>query len=243
MRIGILGTGTITTAVVRGLVGDGHKITVSERSRTNAAALACAYDNVTVADNQTVIDQSDVIFLGLMAEQAPDILGALVFRADQQVITLMAGASLAEADALVAPAQAVAIMMPFPSIAEGGSAIMMHGDRGLIDTLFGARNHIFALPTPDEMDAYLCAQAVLSPIARMLEDAGDWLGARVSDPAQGEAFLRHLVSSSLAATPAAALVQALNTPGGYNQRLRLHMEKVEMRTALRQGLTALENGD
>ena len=32
MRIGVIGTGTIASAVVRGIAGDGHAITVSERS-------------------------------------------------------------------------------------------------------------------------------------------------------------------------------------------------------------------
>ena len=68
MRIGVLGTGTIATAVVRGIAGDGHQISVSERSAENSAALAAEFGNVTVADNQAVLDRSDVVFLGLMAE-------------------------------------------------------------------------------------------------------------------------------------------------------------------------------
>ena len=40
MKIGVIGTGTIATAVVQGIAGDGHQITVSDRSATNACALA-----------------------------------------------------------------------------------------------------------------------------------------------------------------------------------------------------------
>ena len=91
------------------------------------------------------------------------------------------------------------------------------------------------------MAAYLCAQAVLSPIARMVADAADWLGERAPDKAQGEAFLRQLVVSSLGGTACEPLIEALNTPGGYNQRLRLHMEQAGMRTALADGLDELES--
>lgn len=242
MRIGVLGTGTIATAVVHGLAGDGHAITVSERNAANAQALAAAYPDVSVAANQEVVNQSDIIILGLMAEQAVEILGALTFRDGQQVITLMAGATLEEVDSMVAPARAVAIMMPFPSIAQGGSAIMMQGDTDLIAALFGARNRIFAVRDAAEMSAYLCAQAVLSPVTRMVHDAAGWLGERVSEPEQGEAFLRALISSSLADTDCASLIAALNTPGGYNQRLRLHMEDTGMGESLRKGLDHLETG-
>lgn len=239
MRIGVIGCGTIASAVVRGIADDGHQITISERSRTHARTLAAAFDNVAVTDNQGVIEASDVLFLGLMAEAARDVLGPLRFRKDQQVITFMAGATLEDVGVMVRPARAVAIMMPFPGIARGGSPIIMQGDAKLVDEIFGRHNSVFPMKNVDEMAAYLCAQAVLSPVARMIGDAADWLGEQVSDKAQGEAFLRTLVASSVSDTKCATLIDALNTPGGYNKRLRLHMEAQGMGEALRSGLNKM----
>ena len=239
MRIGVIGCGTIASATVKGIAGDGHEISVSERSERRSAELSETYDNVRVSDNQEVIDSSDVLFLGLMAEVARDILGPLRFREDQRVITFMAGASLEEADVMVRPARAAAIMMPFPGIAQGGTPIMMYGDTELVTELFGDRNSIFPLQSADEMAAYLCAQAVLSPVASMVADAADWLGERVSDTAQGEAFLRMLVASNLSAMECKSLIEALNAPGGYNQKLRLHIEAQGMGAALKDGLTRM----
>jgi len=240
MRIGVIGCGTIASAAVRGVAADGHQITVSERSARYAGALAEAYENVSIADNQAVVDASDVIFLGLMAEVATEVLGALEFRKGQRVITFMAGATLAQADAMVRPARAVAIMMPFPGIAHGGSPIMMQGDADFVREIFGRKNSVFSLKNADEMAAYLSAQAVLSPVARMVSDAAQWLGERVSDKTQGEAFLRLLVASNLSKTECGPLIEALNTPGGYNQRLRLHMEASGMCEALKAGLNDME---
>jgi len=239
MRIGVIGCGTIARAAVEGIVRDGHEITVSERSANHAAFLAEAYENVNIADNQGVADASDVLLLGLMAETARSVLDAVKFRKNQKAITFMAGASLEEADALVRPARATAIMMPFPGIAQGGSPIMMQGDTELVTEVFGKRNSIFPVRDADEMAAYLCAQAVLSPVARMVGDAAGWLGARVSDRAQGEAFLRMLVASNLSSAACEPLIEALSTPGGYNQKLRLHMEAQGMGAALNDGLTKL----
>lgn len=240
MRLGVIGCGTIASAVVRGIADDGHSITVSKRSSTHANALAEAYEKVSIADNQAVVDASDVIFLGLMAELAPDVLGALRFREDQRLISFMAAATLEQADAMVRPARVVALMMPFPGISTGGTPIMVQGDTGLVGQLFGARNSIFPLRDGTEMAAYLCAQAVLSPVARLISDTAEWLGERVSDKEQGEAFLRELVASNLSETESAALIEALNTPGGFNQLLRLHMEASGMDEALRVGLNLLE---
>ena len=242
MRLGVIGTGTIATAAMRGIAGDGHQITVSRRSAANAQALARDFANVAVADNQTVLDESDVIFVALLAGDAPQILRALRFRPDQRVITLMTGITPDEVAALVAPARVEAQMLPFPAVANGGSPILVLGAPDLVRTLFGARNQVFALPDAAEMDAYLCAQALLSPVARMVADAAGWLGGRVTDGAQAEAFLRVLIASSLADLESNALIQALNTPGGYNQRLRLHIETSGISQALTEGLDALERG-
>ena len=141
---------------------------------------------------------------------------------------------------MVKPAQAVAIMMPFPGISKGGTPIPMLRDASLVGQVFGARNNVYPLKDASEVASYLCAQAVLSPVARMLNDASVWLGSRVSDEVQGEAFLRELVASNLSGTQSATLIDALNTEGGYNQRLRLHMEASGMSETLGRGLDELE---
>ncbi|WP_122077150.1 NAD(P)-binding domain-containing protein [Pseudophaeobacter sp. EL27] len=241
MRLGFIGTGTIASAVVQGLAGRGHEIRISARSKARADALASDIPEVQIAELQEILDHSDVVFLGLMLEAAPAILEALPFPRDLRVVSFMAGAGLDEVADLVAPAHASAVMMPFPGIAQGGSAIMALGDGDLLDRIFAPQNTLFMLRDAGELDAYLCAQAVLSPVAQLTLDAGNWLSARVSDPAQGEAFLRMLISSSLAGGPAADLIAALNTPGGYNQRLRQHMEGAGLGTDLAAGLDALES--
>jgi pyrroline-5-carboxylate reductase len=236
VRLGFLGTGTIAEAVVRGLAPDGHEITISERSAVRAARLAGEFANVTVAGNQGVVDASEVVFLGLMAEQAAEVLGGLRFRPDQRVVSFMAGMPIEEVAALVAPAQAVAVMLPYPGIAQGGSPILALGDVGVIEDLFAPGNTVYALRDRAEMEAYLCAQAVLSPAVQMVGVAAEWLGG---ENAQGEAFLRHLVGSSLMSGACAPMLAALNTEGGYNQRLRQHLEAAGMREALVGGLDRL----
>lgn len=243
MKIGVIGTGTIAAAVVEAVAEDGHTITVSERGATTAARLSETFAAVSVAANQAVLDRSDVVFIGLMAEAAPEVLAQLSFRAAHRVVSLMAGASLADVAGMVAPAQAEAVMIPFPGIAQGGSPIMAFGNVDVLRTLFGARNTIFELASEAELAAYMCAQAVLSPAVRMVADAADWLGSRVDNRQEAEAFLRMLVGSSLLGSNCAPLLAALDTAGGYNQRLREHMVGAGISAALAGGLDKLESGE
>ena len=238
MRLGFIGTGTIASAVVEGIAGDSHQITVSERSRARSADLAARF-GVAVADNQGVADASDVLFLGLLPDQAAEVLPALRFRPDQQVISFMAGVALDTLSSLIAPATPVAVMLPFPGIARGGSPIIAMGQTDLIETLFTPKNSVYTVENDTELTAYLCAQAVLSPAVKLVSDAARWIAPKVTDPAQAEDFLRVLVGSSLMANDLAPLLQALNTPGGYNARLREHMDAAGVPEVLEAGLSRL----
>lgn len=240
MKLGFLGTGTIASAVVQGIAADGHAITVSRRSEARSAALAEAFAAVTVADNQGVLDAAEVVFLGLMAETAPGILQGLQFRAGQKVVSFMAGLPLEALAPLVAPAEAVAIMLPFPGIAQGGSPVLALGGDDLLRGIFGRTNTVFALGSAAELDAYLCAQAVLSPAVLMVATAADWMERQGVDRVGAEGFLRTLVGSSLISGPCRPMLAALDTPGGYNQRLRRHMEQAGMEPALTEGLDRLQ---
>jgi pyrroline-5-carboxylate reductase len=240
MDLGFIGTGTIASAVVRGIAGDGHRITVSRRGESVSSALAEECPGVSVADNQAVVDASEVVFLGLLPEAAPEVLLDLTFREGQAVVSFIAGLSLDTLAEWVAPARASAIMLPFPGIAQGGSPVLALGDTALIDSIFGARNSVFALRDAAELDAYLCAQAVLSPAVAMVAKAAEWMETRGIDRLAGEAFLRALVGSSLMGADCRTMIEALNTPGGYNQRLRQHMDEAGIGEALAQGLDSLE---
>lgn len=246
MRIGIIGTGTIASAVVRGIAGDGHRITVSKRNVRRAAQLAAEFDNVTIAPNQDVLDQSDVIFLGITADIADTVLPALTFSPDHHVISLMAGPSLAQIAAHIAPAKAEALMIPFPAIAQGNSPILTSPASALLQQIFGAKNTVIPLADPADLKSYLAAQAVLSPSIKLLADTADWLGSRINDPLQAEAFLRQLIGGSLLAEPLTEpgvldrMIADLNTPGGLNAELRDFMQNRGTFQALKDGLDQLE---
>jgi pyrroline-5-carboxylate reductase len=239
MKLGFIGTGTITSAVVHGLAGRGHRITVSERGAEASRLLAERYAEVARAPNQAVIDGSDVVFLGLMSEAAAAVLEPLRFRPGQGVISFMAGTGLDALAKMVAPARAEAIVLPFPSIAGGGSPLVCLGARQTVDLVFGETEEVIPLASDSELNAYLCAQAVLSPVTRLVGDAAKWLAEQGTDAARAEAFLRALVVSNLAQSAPDALIEALNAEGGFNQRLRLHMEASGLRDALRSGLDSL----
>lgn len=105
--------------MVRFLADRGHQITVSERNAEVAASLA-ASDGVAVADNQAVLDASDIVFLCLRPHVAADILKPVTFRADHQIVSVMAGISLEALGAACAPARDIIMTIPLGYLEKGG---------------------------------------------------------------------------------------------------------------------------
>ena len=238
MRLGFLGTGEITAALVRGLQGQGHQVLVSPRNATVAAALAAEVKGVSVVPNEEVVRGSDVVFLCLLARVARDLLPSLPFRAGQTVISVMVDAPLADLRQLCAPATDIAITIPLPPIATGGCPLPVYPASPVLEALFGTRNLILPQPSEAALNAHLGASALCSPILDQLLTATEWLADHTGNPAAAEAYIAAMIRGYLPERAAegdlAEALKKLSTEGGLNATLRAAMAPAK--EALRQGL-------
>ena len=240
MRVGFLGTGEITAAMVRGLKDQGHTILVSPRNAAIAASLAAEVPGVTVAPNDRVVAGSDVIFLCLLARVATEVLTGLPFRADQTVISVMVDAPLATLRLLCAPATDIAITIPLPPIAAGGCPLPVYPACPALDQLFGDRNLILPQPSEQALNAHLGVSALCSPILDQMLTAADWLAGFTGNREAAQAYIALMIRGYLPARPAPGdlpdALQKLSTEGGLNATLRKAMAPAK--ADLRQGLDA-----
>ncbi len=63
MKVGFIGTGEIAEALIRGIVGQGHHIWISNRNSERARKLSEVYSEVISGTNEKVILSSDIIFI------------------------------------------------------------------------------------------------------------------------------------------------------------------------------------
>lgn len=240
-HIGLIGTGVIGSAVITNLAKKGNQIWVSKRNAETSTRLARDFVHVRVGENQDVIDHSDILFIALPGGMAKEALSGLRFCSNQVVFSMMADIDLNTLSAWVSPAKAAAIVIPFPQIAHGNSPILTLGDQTLLKRLFGATETIIPLDTPQELQVFLSAQAVLSPAAVLIAQAATWAGEKTGQRNKAEVFLRRLIETSLFGLSSDDLINALNTPGGYNQRLRQHFEDHGFHDLIKIGLNALHD--
>lgn len=241
-RIGFIGTGEITAAMVRGLAGRGHAILVSPRNAAMAVMLAAEVQGVTIAPNEQVVEGSDVVFLCLLARVVDQVLPGLPFRADQSIISVMVDAPLARLRQLCAPATDIAITIPLPPIAVGGCPLPVYPASPALAALFGDRNLILPQGSETALNAHLAVSALCSPILDQILSASDWLASLTGDQSAAEAYVTAMIrgylpertqAGDLAGDLAGAL-QKLSTEGGLNATLRAAMRGAK--TDLHRGL-------
>ena len=245
---GVLGVGSIATAIVTGLC-DGvvgpPEVVLSPRNAERGAQLAARLPTVRVAaDNQRVVDDSDVVVVCLPPAHAAEVLAELSFRADHAVVSAVAGLSVAHLAGLVTPATDIARSIPLPAVATRGSVTPVHpatpAATGLYDPLGGC------MEIADERayESVSAASATVAAYFRYLGTIADWLSAHGVPSAAARRYVADTFAALASELDApevdfAALAQAHTTPGGLNEQLARDLEAAGTYDAVRAGLDAL----
>src|SRR3979411_3353973 len=137
MKLGFVGTGAITRAIVTGLSSASaeQRIRLSPRNANIASELASRFPRVSVASsNQDVLDVSDIVVLAVRPQVAANVVSELRFRPEHHVISVISTLSLARISVLLAHATKLTKAIPLPSVAqrEGPTAIYRHTPQTLI---------------------------------------------------------------------------------------------------------------
>src|SRR6185369_17068926 len=120
MRIGFIGTGTISAAVIEGLqsLPEAPEIVVSPRSEATSLALAARFAKVRRAASNAEVAEADIVFLGMRPMHLEEAVSRIGFGKGQIVASMVAGFSLEEIRKRW-PEATVCRFIPLPGIARG----------------------------------------------------------------------------------------------------------------------------
>ncbi|MFC3075209.1 pyrroline-5-carboxylate reductase [Shinella pollutisoli] len=228
-RLGFIGTGTITEAIVTGVLsGDtpAPAIAVSPRSAATAARLAALSDRVCVArDNQHVVDAADMVFLAIRPDVAEEVVRALRFRPAQRVVSLVAAVDHATLrDWIGVPVELVrAVPLPFVASRSGVTAIFPRDSA--VEAFFAGLGSAVACRTIEEYDLLATASALMGPYFGIMDHVVGWLQARGLPAESARAYLAPLFASlsTVALTAPSRSLEDLrhefSTKGGLNEQM------------------------
>lgn len=240
-NIGFIGTGEIAAAMVNALTENGHQITVSKRNNIIAQQLA-NHSDVEIADNQDVVNKSEIVVLCLMKDVAFDQVPALNFRPDQAVISVMVDVSLDALKTMCEPANDISITIPLPFISGGGCPLPCYPNDRVVKQIFGDDNPVFAVASEQALNAHFAVSAMASTTFQHTKTGADWLAGITGDKQAAEVYLVAMLGGFLKGLSLdgqdrlGGAIASLSTEGGLNSTLRKHMVDQGANDALIEGL-------
>jgi pyrroline-5-carboxylate reductase len=227
-ELGIVGVGAIAEAVVTGLC-EGQDapptIHLSPRNAARSSRLAARYPSVHVADsNQAVVDRAEVVLLCVRPQDAPDALSDLSFRAEQAVVSAMAGVQIDALRPMVAPAEAIVRTIPLPGVATRTGLTAIHPPHELARAIFDPLGGVVAVDDERAFDALSASTATIAAHLAYLDTISRWVADRGVPQAEATRYVAAVfgaLSGTLLdsdPTDFGALAEEFATSGGTNEQ-------------------------
>jgi pyrroline-5-carboxylate reductase len=144
-----------------------------------AGRLAARYPSVLLADsNQAVVERADVVLLCLRPQDAPAALSDLGFRAEQAVISVMAGVPTDALRSLVAPAEVLVRAIPLPAVARRRGLTAIHPPHRLARAIFDPLGGVIAVDDERAFNALSASTATIAAHLAYLDTISRWLADR-----------------------------------------------------------------
>ncbi|MEM7317847.1 MAG: NAD(P)-binding domain-containing protein [Pseudomonadota bacterium] len=243
-RIGIIGTGHIAAPIARLLHQKGHELTVTSRSADVSAQLSRDL-GLSVAEPQQVIDTSEIVILSLRPQHAAAVLGPLRFRADQQIVSVMAGIAKSGLTEICAPASDFVQTIPLGFLQQGGCPLAAFGNCTLLASLFEPENTVVQVQSEAALNSHFAICAMVPGLLDLMSTGAAWLGRETGDPKSAEFYTSQLISGFLAAMNKeqvdflAAERDALATEGTLSLQMTTSLREGDAHIVLEGALTAI----
>ncbi|MFK3818318.1 pyrroline-5-carboxylate reductase [Pseudomonas sp. NPDC089407] len=228
-RIGFIGTGVITEAMVTGLLAspaEPLEIIVSARNEAVSSRLAAAYPQVLVSQsNQQIIERADTVVLAIRPQVAESVIRALVFRPGQKIISVIAATPRASLAQWVNEQVDIVQAIPLPFVAQRTGVTAIYPPSLEVAALFNQLGRAVECETKVEYDLLAAASALMSTYYGVLHGAVSWLAAQGLPSDKARDYISHmsvaLSDAALSREPASfgELSTAYATPGGLNEQV------------------------
>jgi pyrroline-5-carboxylate reductase len=244
--IGFVGAGAITEAMVRGLLAEPafvSEIHISPRNAEVASRLSQDFAAVRVgADNQAVVNRSDVVMLAIRPQIAEEVIRPLTFRDGQTVISVIAATERASLLEWIGNKVHLVQAIPLPFVATRQGVTAIFPPDGQVAAIFDALGTAVQCETRKEYDLLAAASALMSTYFGIMEFATGWLESKGLEPEKGRAYLGALFESLARKANGpdvlsfGTLADEFATKGGLNEQVLSEFDTRGGRAALTDAL-------
>ena len=233
--LGFIGTGTINAALVRAFCrseGPACPIIVSPRNAEKAAALQKEFsDRVRVASSmQQVANEADHVFVAVLPQAVREVYSSIRFRPDASIIDLHPMISIDQVRAWTGVRGEVAHIIPLAFVADVWGPMALYPGDAAIRPLLESISQVVVTDGSDQTGAGQIITSLEAPFFTLMDRLVDWSAehgwSREAACSYVTAFFRAMCDQAAAGGPDRLHELADEfTPGGYNWRVKCHLEK------------------
>ncbi|MEV0523201.1 NAD(P)-binding domain-containing protein [Streptomyces sp. NPDC050439] len=232
--IGIIGVGEIGRAIVTGLCDTGLRdgaekspqVYLSPRGARTSAELAARHEGVQVcADNQEVVDRSEVVIVAVRAKDRHEALAGLRVDDGKTVINVMAGVANDDLRQTLATDAALVRAIPLPSIRERRSVTVTFPSHPVADALFERLGGAQPVADEEAFNVFSALTGTLTTHYAYLATLTSWAVGHGIASDDADRYVRGLFQAvGRALSDESRTLHQLaadhETPGGNNERIR-----------------------
>ena len=234
MKIGFLGTGHITSAVIEGIFKSKlkiDKIYISPRNREISKKLSKKFKKVIISNNnQKLIDLSNWVFLAITPKVGRKILKDLNFRKNQKIISFISTINLKDLKILTNNKN-ITRVIPLPFIGIKIGPIVICPKEKKITQFFKKLGKTIEIKNEKISKSFWTTSSFMAPFYYFLESTSKWLVSKGVNKKSAENYTRELflaLSQDAVHKQKISLKQLVSesqTPGGINAQALKELKK------------------
>ena len=182
MKLGFIGTGNITVAVVNGICGSKiafKKILVSPRNKSKALKLSKKFKKVSIAKtNQQIVDNCNWVFLAVTPKVGVKIIPKLEFRSNQKIISFISTIKIDQLKKFIKKKVKIVRAIPLPPISIGKGPVPICPPDKQTKSFFDKIGTTIEIKSEKSSNNFWSMSGMMAPFYEMLKVKSDWLVKR-----------------------------------------------------------------
>ena len=182
MKLGFIGTGKITSAVVTGICNSSisyNKIIISHRNKFISSTLKKKFKRITISkDNQEIINSCDWIFLSVTPMVGEKIIKNLKFRSNQTIISFISTITLAHLKKVIKVKAKIIRAIPLPPISLKKGPVPICPPNKKVKDFFNKIGTTVEIKNEKSSINFWSTSGMMAPFYELLRVMTDWLVKR-----------------------------------------------------------------
>ncbi|MDC1338000.1 pyrroline-5-carboxylate reductase [Pelagibacteraceae bacterium] len=249
MKLGFIGTGKITSAVVTGICSSSisyNKIIISHRNKSISSTLKKKFKKITISkDNQEIINSCDWIFLSVTPMVGDKIIKNLKFRSNQTIISFISTITLAQLKKVIKVKAKIVRAIPLPPISLKKGPVPICPPNKKVKDFFNKIGTTVEIKNEKSSINFWSTSGMMAPFYELLRVMTDWLVKRGVKRNDAQ---KYITSLFLALSEDAVvnskkdlkyLVKESQTPKGLNEQGVKELTKVGFYKSLEKTLNSI----